>query len=83
MYDSGRGTAQDYGKALQWYRAAAEDGNSNAMFAIGNLYANGFGVGKDLHEATRWYCKAAVLGHPQATTMVGEDRIELECGESD
>ena len=83
MYDSGRGTAQDYGKALQGYRAAAEDGNSNAMFAIGNLYANGFGVGKDLHEATRWYCKAAVLGHPQATTMVGEDRIELECGESD
>ena len=53
------------------------------MFAIGNLFANGFGVGKDLDEAMKWYCKAALLGHPQATGMVGEDRIDSECGESE
>lgn len=41
--------------ALEVYEAG-DGGNSNAMFAIGNLYANGFGVGKDVRESMRWYC---------------------------
>ncbi|EET45193.1 Sel1 repeat protein [Neisseria sicca ATCC 29256] len=32
MYDSGRGVRQDYTKAVQWYRKAAEQGVAEAQF---------------------------------------------------
>ena len=54
--------------------------NSNAMYAIGNLFANGFGVGEDTREAKKWYCAAAKLDHPQAIEML-EDKVEEVCSE--
>ena len=38
-YGNGNGVAQDYSKAVKWYRRAAEGGNALAMTALGSYYA--------------------------------------------
>jgi TPR repeat protein len=44
--------------AMIWYQRAADGGDAEAMFAIGELYEQGKGVKKDLVTATKWYGKA-------------------------
>lgn len=61
------GVEQDYTKALEWYKKAAEQGNYGAMAQIGMLYANGNGVEQDYVKAVEWFEKAAELG--DATSM--------------
>lgn len=61
------GVEQDYTKALEWYKKAAEQGNYGAMAQIGVLYANGNGVEQDYVKAAEWFEKAAELG--DATSM--------------
>ncbi len=50
---------------------AAAQGNAEAQFNLGNLYANGEGVPKNLTKATEWYRKAADQGHIQAQNSLG------------
>jgi TPR repeat protein len=50
-----RGVVKDYAEALRWYRTAADQGNSEARFAIGQMYLEGKGVARDYTEAARWY----------------------------
>ena len=62
MYVWGQGVAQDYRKALDWFRVAAEKGNGAAMNNLGELYAKGQGVTKDCNVAQEWLGKAAKAG---------------------
>ena len=62
LYGEGHGVAQDYAKAIEWYRKAADGGNARAMFNIGALYEDGHGVHTDHAKAMEWYRKAADLG---------------------
>ena len=39
---------KNYEYALQWFELAAEQGNADAMFYIGEIYKNGKGVMKDI-----------------------------------
>ena len=59
QYESGRYGAQDYVKAVKWYRKAAQRGYFEAQLKLGEMYANGEGVAKDDVEALKWYRKAA------------------------
>jgi hypothetical protein len=48
----------------------AEQGNVEAQFELGNIYAAGEAVTKDYVEALRWYKKAAEQGYPKAQDRV-------------
>jgi TPR repeat protein len=52
-------TKGDIAKALVWYRRAAEQGNVDAVIALGMAYAEGIGVVQDNIEADKWYNIAA------------------------
>jgi TPR repeat protein len=53
-YENGAGVSQDYAKALDLYRRAAEEVQS-AWICLGDMYADGKGVAKDAGTAIRWY----------------------------
>lgn len=55
MYQFGLIAPEDDKKAAQWYRLAAEQGDSKAQIIMGLKSANGQGVVKDGKEAMRWY----------------------------
>ena len=59
MYYKGRATAQDYKKAVKWWRLAAEQGFAEALNNLGMMYGNGDGVRQDDVEAHKWFDLAA------------------------
>ena len=40
-YQGGRGVERDHSKALEYFKRAADGGNSNAQAYIGKIYAEG------------------------------------------
>ena len=56
----------DYETALANCQPLADEGNVDAMFCVGQMYANGFGVPMDDAMAMKWYGLAAGEGHPEA-----------------
>ena len=64
MYYKGRGTAQDYTKAVNWWRRAAEQDFAEALNNLGMVYGNGDGVAQDHVEAHKWFDLAAAH-HPR------------------
>ena len=66
------GSKGDYGKAIEWFLKAAEQGNSVAQYNLGDCYLRGNGVQRDKDKALKWITKAAEQGNPQA-------QHELEC----
>ena len=65
-YASGTGVAQNYVKAVDLYRKAAEQGYAIAQFNLGEMYEKGKGVSQSDEQASRWYVKAAIQGHTDA-----------------
>jgi TPR repeat protein len=57
--------------AVDWYRAAAEQGDSDAEYALGVLYARGQGVPQNYAQAAQWYRNAASRGNAQAQSSLG------------
>jgi TPR repeat protein len=55
-FDPSKGNLSE---ALIWYRRAAEQGDVDAMVAMGMAYADGIGVPQDYVEAHKWYNVAA------------------------
>ncbi len=73
-----RGLAQysqgHHQRAAQLWRLLAEDGNRDAQFALGELYANGdvrAGIIQNLATAAEWYRRAAEQGHVTAQYNLG------------
>lgn len=50
---------------------AAEAGDAEAMYSIGELYYYGDGVEQDYAQAMAWYQKAAELGDAKAMNNIG------------
>jgi TPR repeat protein len=71
-YAEGRGAAQDFSKAAEFYTKAAEQGNVNAQYNLGTLYFNGKGVQKDSAAATKWFQKAAEQGDMNAAHCLAD-----------
>jgi len=61
----------DYETALTECQPLAEEGNIEAQFCVGRLYANGFGVAMDDALALKWYGLAAAGGHAEAQYNLG------------
>jgi len=66
MYWKGNGVPQDYVKAAEYYRKAAELGHAEAQYSLGTLYKGGAGVPKNYVEAAKWYRIAAEQGLKEA-----------------
>ena len=61
----------DYGAALSELNPLADQGNAEAQYKLGRMFANGWGVKLDRRKAAEWYRKAARLGHMDAQARLG------------
>lgn len=77
IYTAGQGgVKQDFERAALWFREAADNGVSNAMYNLGVLHHQGLGMPKDMDKALYWYREAAKMGHPEAQYNLGIAHIE-------
>ena len=58
-YEKGQGVPRDYGKAVELYQKAVDQGYAEAQNNLGGLYMNGQGVPQDYGKAVELYQKAA------------------------
>ena len=71
-FANGEGSAQDYVKAAEWYRKAADQNHSLAQFNLGIMHEAGQGVPRDDREAVVWFGKAARQGDAGAQFHLGQ-----------
>lgn len=62
-------------EAVSYYRKAAEQGNADGEYGLGNMYANGEGVKRDPAEARKWILRAADKNHARAITTLAQAYI--------
>ena len=62
---------QDYAQAVSWFRKAAIQGDADAQYNLGSMYATGQGVSQDDAQAASWYQKAASQGNASAQYNLG------------
>jgi TPR repeat protein len=58
-------------EAARWYRAAADGGQTDAMYNLAVMMATGNGVAKNEGWALDWFRSAALAGHAQAQFEMG------------
>jgi TPR repeat protein len=63
--------SKNFDVALKELAPAAEAGDVEAMFTLGQMYSYGYGVKKDLAKALQLYRKAAYEGHVPAQKEYG------------
>ena len=63
--------AGDYKKEFRLLKGLAEQGDADAQFNLGIMYANGEGVPKDYAKAAYWFLKAAEQGIAEAQNNLG------------
>ena len=63
--------AGDYATAIKEFKVAAEQGNVDAQYNLGLMYAKGKGVTQDYKEAVKWYLIAAEQGYAGAQHNLG------------
>lgn len=63
--------AKDDAEGARQMLQAAQAGNAQAQFMLGNAYEFGSGVAVDLRQAASWYEKAAAQGHAKAQKNLG------------
>ncbi len=56
---------------VEWNRKAAEQGDADAQWRLGNMYDIGWYVAEDKAEAAKWYRNAAEQGHADAQYSLG------------
>lgn len=71
-YISGDGVKKDYHKALEWFRASANQGNKEAQYHLGLVhYFQMIRSGNEDDKAIKLFKKAAKQGHVKAIYAVG------------
>jgi hypothetical protein len=63
--------AGDFAEAYCLWRPLAEQGDADAAYHLGWLYANGNGLRVDVKTAIRWWREAAERGHMDAMFALG------------
>lgn len=58
-------------KVAYWAERAAENGDRDAMYEIGNMYLNGRGVKQNCKKALYWLEKATAQGEADAACSIG------------
>lgn len=64
--------AGDIATALKWYQLSAEQGDAQAQYNLGAMYARGDGVLKDYAESVKWYRLSAKQGEAAAQKKLGD-----------
>ncbi len=62
---------KEYDKAVKYYRHAADSGNADAMYSLGEIYSEEEYNGVDYDESLRWYRKSAEAGNADAIAAIG------------
>ena len=70
-------------EAVDYYRKAAAQGDSEGLFGLGSMYAAGEGVKRDPAEARKWFTRAAEKGHANAINVLAEAYIKGGLGIDD
>lgn len=65
------GVRQDDKLAMNWFKRAAEQGQTDAQFMVGSRHDQGKGVPQNFQEAAKWYHKAAEKGYALAQFNLG------------
>lgn len=72
LYAEGIGVQQDYFRAAEWLKLAANVGHlPDAEFRLGEMYFRGKGVPQSYSDALDLYHRAAEQGHPVAQFLLG------------
>jgi TPR repeat protein len=71
LYGTGNGVKQNIKESYYWYSLAANQGNAEAQYNMGNFYYAGAPTGVigkevDIQKAAAWYAKSADQGYPKA-----------------
>jgi hypothetical protein len=64
--------SEDNDGAVTWYRAAAQQGNADGQFGLGEMYAKGEGIERDLAKAYEYIELAAERGHQRAIRVLSQ-----------
>ncbi|MPM36478.1 hypothetical protein SDC9_83076 [bioreactor metagenome] len=59
-------------ETISWLQKAAEKGDSESQFILGEMYYLGEGVAKDYNEAAKWFRRAAEKEYEEAFFPLGE-----------
>jgi len=59
-------------QAVQWYKLAAEQGNTSALVILGAMFEFGQGIEEDLTEALKWYKLAAAKNNLDAQYQLAQ-----------
>ena len=68
-YEHGEGVARDAARAVALYCEASRQGDAEAQFSLGWMYANGRGMPRDNRMASLFFGLAAEQGHEYARKM--------------
>lgn len=68
--EHGEGVTQNPAEASKLYCQAAKEGDAEAMYRLGWMYAIGRGVQRDDPVAAYFFTKAAEQGHPQSKNLL-------------
>lgn len=73
-YYEGKGVEQDYGKAVEWLKIAANKNLSDAFEALGECYYYGHGVEQNYITAAEWLKRCVNSNHPKgkATNLLSK-----------
>lgn len=61
----------DFVNSLKEFQPLADQGDADAQYYLGLMFARGKGVSKDYIQAVNWYTKAAEQGHTKAQHNLG------------
>jgi len=71
FYEQGKTEDINQLKAIEWYKNAANRGNSAAQYRLGVIYQDGLGIEANINTAIEWYFNAAKQNHPKAIYELG------------
>lgn len=74
---------RDHVRALNLYEAAANSGNTDAMFSLAAMYGGGHDVAENRADAQKWFRKAAQRGNGLAQLMLGRYLVRGLAGVTD
>lgn len=74
LYEVGRGTKKDRGRAFLWYKTAAEGGNKYSYYDLGRCYAYGIGTAFNYARALECFKIAEESGYTTARREI--ERLE-------
>jgi len=67
-------------ESVAYYRKAAAQGEPDAEYGLGSMYAAGEGVKRDPAEARKWIARAAEHGHAAAINSLAQAYMDGELG---